>query len=120
MNVNSQCHKLTENNCCVENIFLPAELIRLSVPVISAQSVWLSSLQRAPSFHSPPSFSQLQPESRASARSLNVAFAVRAKTGWTQTGLRRELEEEKHGWSTTGSGDCLAHSINSISSEVCV
>jgi len=59
--------------------FLPAEQVRLSVPVVSAQSVWLSSLQTAPSFHSPPSFSLPQPEPRASAQSLNVALAVGAK-----------------------------------------
>lgn len=64
---------------CFVSIFLPAELIPLSAPVVSAQSVWLSSLQTAPSSHSPPSSSQPQPEPRASARSLYVAFAVRAE-----------------------------------------
>lgn len=63
----------------VLSICLQAELIPLSVPVISAQSVWLSSLQTAPSFQSPPSFSLPQPESRASARSLYVVFAVEKK-----------------------------------------
>lgn len=60
-------------------IFLPAEPILLSVPAVSAQSVWLSSLQTTPSFQSPPSFSQPQPEPRAFARSLYAAFAEEAK-----------------------------------------
>lgn len=60
----------------VKTTFLPAELVRLSVPAVSAQSVWLSALQTAPSFHSPPFFSPPQPEPRASVQSLNVAFAV--------------------------------------------
>ena len=58
------------------DIFLPAELILLFVPVVSAQSVWLSSLQRAPSFQSLLSSSQPQPESQASAQSLYAVFAV--------------------------------------------
>lgn len=70
-------------------IFLPAELILLSVPAVAAQSVWLSSLQTAPSFQSPPSFSQPRPEPRASARSLYAAFAeeTKAKDGyrWMET-----------------------------------
>lgn len=58
------------------SIFLPAELILLFVPVVSAQSVWLSSLRIAPSFQSPLSSSQPQPESQASAQSLYAVFAV--------------------------------------------
>ena len=56
--------------------FLPAELVRPSAPVVSAQSVWLSFLQTAPSFHSPPFSSPFQPEPRASARSLCASFAA--------------------------------------------
>lgn len=55
---------------------LPIEPIPLSAPEVSTLSAWLSSPQIAPSFHSPPSFSQPQPEPRASAQSQNAAFAT--------------------------------------------
>lgn len=56
---------------------LPAELVQLFVPVVSALFAWLGALQRAPSSHTPPSFSQFQPEPPASARSPHVVFAVK-------------------------------------------
>lgn len=55
---------------------LPAELVQLSAPVVSALFAWPGARRRAPVSHSPPSFSRPQPEPPASARSLRVAFAV--------------------------------------------
>lgn len=57
------------------SLFLPAEPVLLSVLVVSARSVWLSSLQTAPAFQFPPSFSQPQPGSPAFALFLNAVFA---------------------------------------------
>lgn len=71
---------------------LPIEPILLSAPEVSTLSAWLSSPQTAPSFHSPPSFSQPQPEPRASAQSQNAAFA----TGW-QKEIWSRTRKQNHG-----------------------
>lgn len=63
----------------MSSLFLPAEPVLLFVLVASARSVLLSSLQTAPSFQFPPSFSQPQPESPVFAQFLCGVFAGNKK-----------------------------------------